>query len=178
VENWSGVSRAYRASFARLCAGTIDEVLSELAGERLLDVGCGTGDLLAEAIERGWAAEGVDPDPDMVAMSEAVAPGCVRQAALPELPYDDGTFDAVTANFVVNHVPDPRAAMRELARVIAPRGRLAVTIWPAGGAGWSGLVAGAFADAGAVPLPSTRLPEQVDFRAPGRVWPASPTRRD
>ena len=111
VQNWIGIGRAYRASFARLCAGTIDEVLGELAGERLLDVGCGTGDLLAKAIDRGWAVEGVDPDPDMVTMSEALAPRRVRRAALPELPFEDGTFDAVTANFVVNHVADPRAAV-------------------------------------------------------------------
>ena len=47
------------------------------------------------------------------------------------LPFADGTFHAVTANFVVNHVPDPRGAVRDLARVLRPGGRVAMTIWPA-----------------------------------------------
>ncbi|HAM25846.1 MAG TPA: SAM-dependent methyltransferase, partial [Microbacteriaceae bacterium] len=50
---------------------------------------------------------------------------------LPNLPYPDGTFDAGTANFVINHTNDPRASVRELARVLAPGGTAAITIWPA-----------------------------------------------
>jgi len=51
--------------------------------------------------------------------------------ALPHLPFVEGRFDAVTANFVVNHTPDPRVSVRELARVTRPGGRLALTIWTA-----------------------------------------------
>jgi SAM-dependent methyltransferase len=51
--------------------------------------------------------------------------------ALPDLPFARGQFDAVAANFVVNHTPDPRASVRELARVTRPGGRLALTIWTA-----------------------------------------------
>lgn len=51
-------------------------------------------------------------------------------AALPHLPFRSGSFDAVTANFVLNHVGDPAATLTELRRVLRPGGRLAVTIWP------------------------------------------------
>lgn len=163
MENWDGVSRAYERSFAQLCAGTVDDLLEEAVGNKLLDAGCGTGTLLAKATARGFLAEGVDADLDMVAMSQAQHAGPVCQAALPDLPYADAAFDTVIANFVVNHVSDPRAAMRELGRVSAPDGRVLVTIWPAGGAGWTSLVSEIFPEAEVVPLPDTRLPAHLDF---------------
>jgi SAM-dependent methyltransferase len=82
---------------------------------------------------------------------------------LSHLPFGDSTFHAVTANFVVNHVQDPRAAMRELARVTRPAGCIAVSIWPARTPEWAGLVAGAFSRAGVVPVPSQRLDVELDF---------------
>ncbi|NUR17069.1 MAG: class I SAM-dependent methyltransferase [Dermatophilaceae bacterium] len=87
----------------------------------------------------------------------------VLHAALPDLPFGNGTFDAVTANFVVNHVADPRAAVRELARVVRPGGRLALTIWTSRTPDWSRLVAEAFGAAGVVPLPDQRLGPELDF---------------
>jgi ubiquinone/menaquinone biosynthesis C-methylase UbiE len=54
----------------------------------------------------------------------------VRHGALPALPFPSGCFDASVANFVINHVGDPAAAVAELRRVVRPGGRIAVTIWP------------------------------------------------
>ncbi|MEV4766482.1 methyltransferase domain-containing protein [Micromonospora chokoriensis] len=54
----------------------------------------------------------------------------VPLAALPRLPFTSGSFDAAVANFVINHVGDPRAAVDELRRVVRPAGWIAVTIWP------------------------------------------------
>ncbi len=163
MEKWSGVSEAYRQSFATLCAGTIGEVLDSLPDGRLADVGCGTGDLLRSALERGWDAVGIDADPDMVAMASEAAPGRVVDGALPDLPVSAREFDSVAANFVLNHVGDPRAGIRELARITRAGGTVAATIWPAGGAGWSTLVGATFEAAHIVPIPSTRLPEHLDF---------------
>jgi SAM-dependent methyltransferase len=53
----------------------------------------------------------------------------VRVALLPDLPLNDGEFDAVTGNFVINAVGDPAAALAELGRVLRPGGRLALTCW-------------------------------------------------
>lgn len=172
MKDWSGVEEAYRVSFATLCAGTIPMVLDAVArvdgaAGPLLDVGCGTGELAAEALRRGYQVTALDPDPAMVAMTRDQlgehVPVRLDVAALPDLPYPDGAYGAVCANFVINHVGDPRAGVRELARVAAPGARLAMTIWPAAGAGWNPLVGAAFSEAGVVPVPSTRLPAHLDF---------------
>ncbi len=163
MDRWSGVSQAYRRSFAGLCAGMIEPVLDALPRGRLLDVGCGTGELLAAALGRGWDASGMDADPDMVHIAQDVAAGRVTCAALPDLPLPDGSFDAVAANFVLNHVGDPRATLRELGRVTRAGGVLAVTVGPAAGAGWNALVAPAFQAAGAGPMPSSHVPAHLDF---------------
>ena len=102
--------------------------------------------------------------PGMLDLAASVLGGDrVQQAALPDLPFADGTFDAVLANFVVNHVPDPRAGVRELARVAAPGGRVGVTIWPSGQNTQSRLWAAVVAESGAVVPPSVRLPADLDF---------------
>ena len=164
---WSGVADAYAATFAPLCAGTFDAVLAAAAvrpGTRLLDVGAGTGALAVAAGRAGAAVTAVDPDPEMVRLARRTAPDAdVREAGLPDLPFADGAFDAVVSNFVVNHVPDPRASLRELARVAAPGARVVVTVWPSGQSSQSGLWAEVIEESGAVPVPGTRLPEDLDF---------------
>lgn len=164
---WSGVAESYRLSFAGLCAGTIERLLADTCGPQHLDVGCGTGDLAREAADVGRFVIASDADLDMVAVTRSVH-SAVIHAALPRLPFSSNQFDAVTANFVVNHVADPRAAMWELARVVRPGGRVAATIWPARKTAWrktawGELVQDAFTAAGVVPTASQRLSPEVDF---------------
>jgi SAM-dependent methyltransferase len=131
-ERWSGRAGAYTRSFGRLCAYTGEMLLdaaSVRAGTAVLDVGTGPGTLAALAATRGAKVAAVDPEPSMVSTASRLVPD-VRVGALPELPFGDGEFDAVVANFVLNHVGEPGAAVRELARVTRPGGRVAVTIWP------------------------------------------------
>src|SRR5690348_5573917 len=163
VSSWDGVAEAYRTSFATMCEGTVPRLLSDAPGGHHLDVGSGTGALAAAAAARGRTVAAVDADPQMVALSRRPLPGSVLQAALPELPFGSATFDAVTANFVVNHVADTRAGVRELRRVTRPGGRVALTIWTSGTPQWATLVAEAFGAAGVVPLPDQRLSPELDF---------------
>ncbi|MFC7375725.1 class I SAM-dependent methyltransferase [Brachybacterium sp. GCM10030268] len=133
-----------------------------------LDVGCGTGDLALAAARAGRRVVAADPEPDMVALTrrtvEADGAGVsVVGAGAPGLPLPDAVFDAVTANFVVNHVPEPRATIAELARVATPGGRLAMTIWPAEPGPHLAAYGQAARNAGAVPVASTRLPPELDF---------------
>ena len=173
---WSAVAEAYRDTFAPLCAGAVEAVLkasglqgSGLEGDpapgtRVLDVGAGTGTLAAAALQCGAEVTAVDPDPGMLEIAAVTAPGArLDRAGLPDLPFPDGSFDVALANFVVNHVPDPRAAVRELARVVRPGGRVVVTIWPSGHNAQSRLWAAVLEASGAEPVPSTRLPEEQDF---------------
>jgi SAM-dependent methyltransferase len=73
----------------------------------------------------------VDAEPSMVDLAQHNVPAArVCVGVLPHLPYPDDSFDAVVANFVINHVGDPGAAVSELRRVVRPGGRIGVTVWP------------------------------------------------
>jgi SAM-dependent methyltransferase len=105
----------------------------------------------------------VDADPAMVAAAAGLVPGAtVQVAALPVLPFDDAQFDAVLANFVINHVGRPRSALAELGRVTAPGGRVAMTIWPQPPSPAVGLLTQAVRDCGA-DRRYIRLAPQDDF---------------
>lgn len=97
---------------------------------RLLDVGCGTGRVCRLAADRGAGVTGVDADPDRLASARRLVPdGVFLCAELPALPLPDGSAAAVSCVQVLMHVANPVAALRELARVAAPGGRLALTVW-------------------------------------------------
>ncbi|MFF7330072.1 methyltransferase domain-containing protein [Streptomyces sp. NPDC008150] len=166
---WAGRSADYAASFARLCAHTVPQLLDAagvVAGTRLLDVGTGPGTVAVAGRARGASVTAVDADPGMVDMAARAVPDAdVRVGILPELPFADGTFDAVTANFVVNHVGRPREALTELRRVLRPGGRIALTIWAAPPAPGQALMGRALRAGGAVRpphLPAGLAPED-DF---------------
>ncbi|WP_374455317.1 class I SAM-dependent methyltransferase [Nocardioides sp.] len=160
---WTGVAEAYARSFAGLCAGAVPALVSRSpARGRVLDVGCGTGELVA-ALPGSLDVVPVEPDPEMAELAAAALGSDVVVAGLPDLPFADDGFDAVVASFVLNHVDDPRAGARELARVGAPGGVVLATIWgsspPPQAVMWGGLLD----RAGAVRTPSPRLPEDRDF---------------
>lgn len=159
---WTGVAEAYSRSFAGLCAGAVPTLLDGLPAGRLLDVGCGTGELAATARAAGHDVVAVEPDPEMAALARARL-GEVVDGGLPDLPLADDGFDAVVASFVLNHVDDPRAGSRELARVGAPGGVVRATIWgatpPPQAAMWNALLD----EAGAVRPVLPRLPEDRDY---------------
>lgn len=133
-QNWRGQAQAYADSFASLCGHTADALLDAArvaAGVSTLDVGTGVGTVAANAAQRGAVVTAVDAEPGMVAWTRARIPAAtVEQAILPELPFEDGMFGATVANFVINHVGDPGAAVQELKRVTARGAKVAVTIWP------------------------------------------------
>ncbi len=149
---WSGKAEAYADTYARLCAHPAAALLDAAEvgpGSRVLDVGCGSGTVSAEAVARGASAYAVDAEPGMVAATRRTVPGVgAHIARLPELPYADDTFDAVVGNFVLNHVGRPRAALTELRRITRPGGRVAVTVWQSPGAPGQTLIARAARAAG------------------------------
>ncbi len=93
---------------------------------RILDAGCGTGRNLQEygAIGR---AEGVEPSPTAVDFCRERG-YVVHEAPLERLPFEDGAFDLVCASDVLEHISDDGAALRELWRVVGPRGFLLATV--------------------------------------------------
>lgn len=161
---WAGVGAAYDASFAALCAGTNDEIVDAVGAcgaEHVLDVGAGTGALAGALAEAGLRVTAAEPDASMRAVAEARHPDLAFvDAGLPSLPFADQAFDAVTANFVLNHVADPRASAREMARVAAPDGLIVATMWTsAHGWFWASVCEGT----GIAPISGERLPTELDF---------------
>ncbi len=90
---------------------------------RILDVGCGTGANLLMLSKYG-DAEGVDVSEDALAFCRERGFENVKLGAAEKLPYDDGTFDLVTALDVVEHLDDDLAGLREMRRVLRPGGRV------------------------------------------------------
>jgi SAM-dependent methyltransferase len=129
----AGTAEAFGRTYARICAYPVSLLLDAAgvgAGVTVLDAGTGTGTVAVAACARGATVTAVDADPDMVKLArEAATAAQVSVATLPDLPVADEQFDAVVANFVLNHVGRPLAALRELRRVTRPGGKVAVTIW-------------------------------------------------
>ena len=101
-------------------------------GQRVLDVGCGTG-VVARAAARRVGPEGrvvgLDINPRMLAVARRVAPEIEwHHGDAGDLPFEDGAFDVVVSQFAAMFFPDPALAVREMWRVLAPRGRLAIAV--------------------------------------------------
>lgn len=100
----------------------------DLRGRTVLDVGCGTGRLLAALVERAHVrAWGVDASAEMLAVARDALPTGVglKQGRAEALPFRDGWFERVTMSLVV-HLVDRPLAFAEARRVLAPDGRLAI----------------------------------------------------
>jgi SAM-dependent methyltransferase len=97
-------------------------------GDRLLDVACGSGLAIELARSRGVVGSGIDASERLVAVALDRNPGCdIRVGDMHDMPWDDGTFDVVTSfRGIWGTTPD---AVDEVRRVLAPGGRLAMTVW-------------------------------------------------
>ena len=107
-------------------------------GERVLDVGCGTGNAALLAARAGAEAVGVDPAERLVSVARARASADGLEARFvagqaESLPFDDASFDVVLSVFGVIFAADPERAIAELLRVVRPTGRVLIAAWlPAG----------------------------------------------
>jgi len=135
-----GVGR-YETTAAQLePAATIVVDRAELTpGERVLDLGCGTGNAALAAARRGADVVGVDPATRLleVARSRAQADGLAirfQSGDAASIPLPDGSIDAIVSVFAVIFAPDPRAAAAEMARVLTPLGRIVLAAWRPEGA--------------------------------------------
>jgi SAM-dependent methyltransferase len=103
-------------------------------GERVVDVGCGTGNAALLAAERGAEVIGVDPAARLLEVARERAAESQLHAEFAagdagSLPLGDGEADLITSVFGVIFAPDVQAAAAEMARVTAPRGRIVLSAW-------------------------------------------------
>src|SRR5690349_4655874 len=99
-------------------------------GNRVLDVGAGTGALTAELVRRDADVAAVEPSPQFTATLQSRFPEIdARQGAAEDLPWPDDSFDAALAQLVVAFMSDAPAGIAEMRRVVRPGGTIAVCMW-------------------------------------------------
>ena len=121
--------------YSRSLAQRLIEVAGVKAGDRVIDVGCGTGKLTGELVALLGAANvsAVDPSQPFVSAVRAAFPGVtVEEAAGEQLPFGDDTFDASLAQLVVNFMKDAHAGVGEMKRVTRTGGSVAAAVWDYG----------------------------------------------
>lgn len=139
-ESWQvsdDAAEIYEARFIPAIFGEWAPRLADAAaiepGQRVLDVACGTGVVAREAVQRvgqSGAVTGIDLNPGMLAVARRVAPQIEwREGDAAALPFDDESFDTVLCQAALMYFPDRIAALREMGRVVAPWGRVAVQVW-------------------------------------------------
>jgi len=136
---WDSAAADYERISLHL-ADDIDHAIERLAprpGERILDVGTGTGLAARRAASRGAAVVGIDLGAELIETARALAGReqlriDFRIGDAEQLPFDEAGFDGVVSTFGVMFVGHPEEAARELARVCRPGGRLALASWTPG----------------------------------------------
>jgi SAM-dependent methyltransferase len=128
----------YIGRWSRRLAERFVPWLAAPAGARWLDVGCGTGALTSAVLAQADPAQVVGVDPSRGFLQWAAAhEHDPRASFLPgeagAVPAGDGEFDVVVSGLVLNFVPDPAAALREIRRVTRPGGLIGVYVWDYGG---------------------------------------------
>ena len=131
------IQNAYRELETGITRRQLNTLDINATGKRVLDVGCGPGNLLvAISTDTPELLVGVDIDAFFLASGRSqigelidrssVEPTLLR-AALPALPFADASFDLITCFLVMPHVPDDEVALTELTRVLKPGGTLAIS---------------------------------------------------
>lgn len=154
VNNWANPSKASLQDIHEMVAAlekraqaldqlqvneALVDTLAPVAGEHILEVGCGSGVLcrqVAPGVIPGGKITGVDISPEFLKIAQSQIPHTdlsnsiqwgAGQAEL--LPFRDASFDGVFAARLLLHVPDPQAVLNELVRVVRPGGRVMVMDW-------------------------------------------------
>ena len=132
VERSPAARLAFRAVSNHVMRGT----RPPRGGNRLLDVGCGSGDHLARYRDLGWTVAGIEISERGAATARSKGLE-VHRGTVYDAPFPKGAFDLVTLNHVIEHVTDPKDVLAACARFLAPEGLLVVSTPNLHGLGFS-----------------------------------------
>ena len=122
AQTWDPAAYGRDGAFVHELAGGVLEWLAPQPGERVLDLGCGDGQLTQRIAATGAIVTAIDASPEMVAAARARGIAA-DQGAAESLPYADGSFDAVFSNAVLHWVRGQDEMMAQVHRVLRPGGR-------------------------------------------------------
>ncbi|MGH8950215.1 MAG: class I SAM-dependent methyltransferase [Acidimicrobiia bacterium] len=129
VERWSAFKVFWFGLFHRTPKSNAVAVaeLSLQPGDRFVDLGCGLGAALEQAVTTGCEVAGIDPSPTMVERASRRVPAAdVRLGSAESIPFEDDRFTAALSVSTFHHWADPEAGLVEIWRVLAPGGRLLI----------------------------------------------------
>ncbi|MGH8127080.1 MAG: class I SAM-dependent methyltransferase [Gammaproteobacteria bacterium] len=133
---YAALAPSYERRWRHYLVATTRHTLNALApraGERIFDVGCGTGFALSQLANMPATLNlsGVDANCEMLARARTRLPAEVvlARSDARQLPFPNSHFDAVITTSALHYFDEPAAAIGEMARVLAPGGRLIITDW-------------------------------------------------
>jgi len=149
---WDRAAARYDLSWQRQLAPAHRALIEHASvgpGDRVLDVACGTGIvslIAAEEVQPWGFVVGTDISQEMVNAARATARARrlwhvrFERADAEKLEFNSGVFEAALCAFGLMYVPDPDAAVAEMARVVVPGGRVVAAVWGARNrCGWAGI---------------------------------------
>ncbi len=131
IEAAEAYEAAFVPAFFAQWAPILLDAAGVTAGQRILDVACGTGIVARTAADRVGSANlvGVDLNEAMLTVARRVCPDIDwRQGDAAALPFDDGSFDTMVCQMALMFLPDRVKALQEMARVVAPGGAVAILV--------------------------------------------------
>jgi SAM-dependent methyltransferase len=133
ADRWSGVADTWSELWGPFSAPARAAIIAATGigvGTRVLDVGCGAGEFVAEMGRLGAVATGIDPARAMVELAKRRSPDAdIRDGEAEHLPWPDASFDVVTAVNALQFAEDTIDALTEFARVTVPGGFIAISNW-------------------------------------------------
>ena len=133
---YSHLAKQYDSRWSFYVNATIGETLNRLEinqGERILDLGCGTGVLIQRLLQVSPEIEvfGIDSCAEMLEIAKQKLPESVdlKVGIADNLPFPNNSFDVVVSTSAFHYFRDPSQALQEAKRVLKPNGRLVITDW-------------------------------------------------
>src|SRR5690242_12438894 len=130
---WGAKARDFATTLEPKMVALYESVLDEVeisGGTRLLDVGCGAGLFLRLAAQRGASVTGIDAAAPFVEIARERLPDVdLTVGEMEELPYEDGSFEAITGMNAFQFAADPAHALREAGRVATAGAPVVIATW-------------------------------------------------